>query len=111
MNVCSYQQKKLKSNPLNYRALESYPQATRPLANQSQQIAVVNISDSTDLNKDIMIISLLYGTLEYFRRFSATTPGLRQGGKKSREQSKHKGCQSMWQANWVDLFSKDEWRD
>ena len=53
-----------KSNPLNYRALESYPQATLPLANQSQQIAVVNISDSTDLNKDIMIISLLYSTLE-----------------------------------------------
>lgn len=53
-----------KSNPLNYRALESYPQATLPLANQSQQIAVVNISDSTDLNIDIMIISLSYSILE-----------------------------------------------
>lgn len=53
-----------KSNPLNYRTLESYPQATLPLANQSQQIAPVNISDWTDLNKDIMIISLLRGALE-----------------------------------------------
>lgn len=53
-----------KSNPLNYRTLESYPQATLPLANQSQQIAAVNISDWTDLNKDIMIISLLRGALE-----------------------------------------------
>lgn len=52
------------SNPLNYRTLESYPKATRPLANQSQQIAVENISDSTDLNKDIMIISLLCGVLK-----------------------------------------------
>lgn len=63
--VISRKKKKTpKSNLLNYRALESYPQATLPLANQSQQIAVVNISDSTDLNKDIMIISLLYSTLE-----------------------------------------------
>lgn len=47
--MCSYQEKKNspKSNPLNYRALESYPQAALPLANQSQQIVVVNISDST----------------------------------------------------------------
>lgn len=54
----------LKSNPLNYNTLESYPQATLPLANQSQQIAVVNISDSADLNKDIMTVSLLHGALE-----------------------------------------------
>lgn len=62
--VISGRKPSLKSNPLNYRALESYPQATLPLANQSQQIAVVNISDSTDLNKDIMIISLLYSPLK-----------------------------------------------
>jgi len=53
----------LKSNSLNYRALESFPQAAPPLANQSQQIAALNISDSTDLNKDVMIISLVYCTL------------------------------------------------
>lgn len=64
--ICRKKKKKPspKSNPLNYGALESYPPATLPLANQSQQIAVVNISDSTDLNKDIMIISLLYSSLE-----------------------------------------------
>lgn len=88
------------SNQLNYKALESYPQATLSLANQSQQIAEVNISDSADLNKDVMIISLLYCTLESFLRLSADTCinckalDLRQK-KQSREKSKHKGCQSM----------------
>lgn len=53
-----------KSNQLNYKTPESYPQATLPWANQSQQIVEVNISDSADLNKDIMIISPLYCTLE-----------------------------------------------
>lgn len=35
----------------------------------------------------------------------------KNGGEVEGEKSKHKGCQSMWQANWVDLFSEDEWRD
>lgn len=64
-NVCSYQQRSSpKSNLLNYTTLESYPPATVPLANQSQQIAAVNISDSTDLNKDILIISPPHSVLE-----------------------------------------------
>lgn len=54
----------LKSNPLNYRTLERDPRASLPLANQSQYTAAVNISDSTDLNKDIMIISLSHSSLE-----------------------------------------------
>lgn len=61
-----------KSNPLNYSTLESYPQASVPLANQSQQIAAVNISDSADLNKDIGSISPLRGALESFWRPSAS---------------------------------------
>lgn len=67
--MCSYQQGKKEtpySNQLNYKALESYPQATLTPANQSKQIAEVNISDSADLNKDVMIISLFYCTLELF---------------------------------------------
>lgn len=71
--MCSFRPKKTspKSNPLNYSTLESYPQATVPLANQSQQIAVVNISDYADLNKDIGNISLLHSAFESFSRPSA----------------------------------------
>lgn len=49
--VISGKQTALKSNHLNYRVLWSYPQATLPPANQLQQIAAVNISELTDLNK------------------------------------------------------------
>lgn len=68
-NVCSYQQKKEKKKkrlPSQIRSItelwRAIPKQPLPLANQSQQIAAVNISDSADLNKDIMIISLLYST-------------------------------------------------
>lgn len=40
------------SNLLNYSALERFLRATLPLVHQSQQIAVVNISDSTDWDID-----------------------------------------------------------
>lgn len=48
-----------KSSPFNSRTLERYPRATLPLANQSQQIAVVNISDSADLDRCIVTIFAL----------------------------------------------------
>lgn len=65
--MCSYRQKKKrKSLPSQIRSItelwRAIPKQPLPLANQSQQIAAVNISDSADLNKDIMIISLLYST-------------------------------------------------
>lgn len=48
-----------KPSPFNSRTLERYPRATLPLANQSQQIAVVNISDSADLDRYIVTIFAL----------------------------------------------------
>lgn len=48
-----------KSNPLNYSTLERDPRSTLPLVNQSQQIAVVNISDSADLDRDIATVFAL----------------------------------------------------
>lgn len=48
-----------KPSPFNSRTLERYPPATLPLANQSQQIAVVNISDSADFDRYIVTIFAL----------------------------------------------------
>lgn len=61
--MCSYRRKKKKTSsklkPLNYSTPERYPRATLPLVNQSQRIAVVNISDSADLDRDITTIFAL----------------------------------------------------
>lgn len=69
--MCSYRQKKpLPSQIHSITALwRAIPK--QPLANQSQQIAVVNISDYVDLNKDIGNISLLHSAFESFLRPSA----------------------------------------
>lgn len=48
-----------KSNPLNYSPVKWYPQAMLPLANQSQQIVMVNISGSADLDRDMVIVAII----------------------------------------------------